>query len=750
MNSTAKRTWVEIDLDALDNNFRNIRACVPDGCKIMSVIKAGAYGHGATRIAAELEPQTDWFAVSNTDEAMQLRRAGIRKPVLILGYSDPEQIPFLADNDITQTVYSEEYAGRIAEKLNACGKKISVHIKIDTGMNRIGFPAYSDSDAENSAEIIARIHEKYPCLEFNGIFSHFAVADSLSGDFTTTQFARFTSVVEKLRLKGLTFALRHICNSAAIINDPEMHLDMVRPGLILYGLYPDEVRKDIGLIPVMQLKSVVSHVHTLRKGETVSYGRLFTAPEDMKIATVPVGYADGLFRTLSGDTEFFIAGSVNRKVPQIGRICMDQCMLDVTGLDVRQDDEVTVFGREPRVDELAAAAGTIPYELICAVSPRVPRVYLKNGRIVDVMTYHSEEERPFAGDGTLEGLRKNIDTVDAALADLFSKRMTLVQKVSDIKKSEDLPVCDPGREKLIIEKNSSLVPSEYRSDFEDIYSRIIEKSREYQQKLSAPNPLFGLLGHPLGHSWSKPVHEMLTGKAYDYKLLDVEKAELERFLTEKNFSAVNVTIPYKETVIPFCDSVSEQALEVGSVNCIVNRNGKLYGFNTDVAGFSYLLDRNGIDLKGKKVLILGTGGTFRTVAAVAGLRNASEILAVSRHSSGKDVKGVKFIGYDEIEQAADADILVNTTPVGMFPNTENCPADLGIFVNLSAVIDVIYNPDRTKLLTCAEEKGIKNVNGLQMLVAQAKYAAELFLGNRIGDSEIEKVTARIREEIARK
>ncbi len=386
MNTTAKRTWVNIDLDALDSNFTNIKRCVHDGCKIMSVVKAGAYGHGAVRVASELESRTDWFAVSNTDEAMQLRCASIKKPILILGYSDPELITYLADNGITQTVYSEEYAVRIAEKLSQAGKKMSVHIKIDTGMNRIGFAAYSEEDAENSARIIAGIHEKYPCLEFEGIFSHFAVADTLDNEFTKTQFDRFMNIVEKLERYGIKFALRHICNSAATINNPEMHLDMVRPGLILYGLYPDEVKKNIGLVPVMELRSVVSHVHTLKKGETVSYGRLFTAEKDMKIATVPVGYADGLFRSLSGSTSFYISGNANTLAPQIGRICMDQCMLDVTGLDVKQDDEVTIFGKNPNVASLATVAGTIPYELMCAVSQRVPRIYVKNGVPIDIMT----------------------------------------------------------------------------------------------------------------------------------------------------------------------------------------------------------------------------------------------------------------------------------------------------------------------------------------------------------------------------
>ncbi len=367
-----RRTWATVDLAAAKENIIKIRKIVGHSCAMMSVVKADAYGHGAVEIAKTIGDFTDFFAVSNIDEAVQLRVAGIQKPLLILGHTPPHSMSLLAQHDITQTVFSYEYGKKLSQAAQILGKKVNVHIKIDTGMNRLGFSAQNEEAFANSVREIKEL-SKEPFLGFEGIFTHFAVADEPENPFTKIQFQRFTDCISALEKEGIVFRFRHASNSAAIINFPEMKLNMVRPGLILYGITTN--RPDaLGLKPVMALKTTVSFIHDFRKGDSVSYGRTFTAPHDMRIATLPIGYADGLFRALSKNLSVIING---QSAPIIGRICMDQCMADVTNLNVNTEDEVTVFGERKSVYDLSDAIDTIPYEIICDIGKRVPRIYKK-------------------------------------------------------------------------------------------------------------------------------------------------------------------------------------------------------------------------------------------------------------------------------------------------------------------------------------------------------------------------------------
>ena len=373
-----KRAWAEIDLDALKNNFENLRARVLSGVKIMAVVKADAYGHGAQRCSRVLELiGADYFAVSNIEEALELRKCGIEKPVLILGYTPPQYAPTLALNDISQAVYSLEYARLLSEEAIKNFLTVNVHIKIDTGMSRIGF-LYHDTETDSGSldEIMEAL--SLPGLYSEGIFTHFARADEKSGEaYTRIQFELFTTAVGILEKRGASFDVRHCCNSAAMLDYPEMHLDMVRAGISLYGLKPsDEIKNNIPLSPVMQLKSVISQVKFLEEGTPVSYGGTFVTDKTTKIATVAIGYGDGYSRRLSSKAYMTVDG---KKANVLGRVCMDQTLIDVTGIEnVSAMQTVTVFGKKPAesADDLARIIGTINYEIVCDVGKRVPRVYV--------------------------------------------------------------------------------------------------------------------------------------------------------------------------------------------------------------------------------------------------------------------------------------------------------------------------------------------------------------------------------------
>ena len=393
MNQFLKRAWAEIDLDAIHHNFCAVRAAVSPSAMIMAVVKADAYGHGVRHVAEELaQAGADWFGVSTLAEALQLRRYGFLQPILILGYTPPEQAEALAKEHITQALFSKEYARRLSQCAAAVGVEVEVHVKVDVGMGRIGFPLQNNPGVEEEIRTVCRL----PGIRATGIFTHFPSAD-LDGDedgtVTEGQFTLFTAAIERLKQLGIVFSVRHCCNSAAALCQPHMHLDMVRAGIVLYGLSPSPaLSHSADLQPAMSLKSAVSMVKELPAGATVSYGRTYRAGHNITAATVCLGYADGYLRSLSNRAQMLVHG---QRAPLIGRVCMDQLMLDVSGIEgVKEGTTATAFGRDGTAvlpaDELAALAGTINYELTCLVSKRVPRVYLKGGKIVDVADYLAE------------------------------------------------------------------------------------------------------------------------------------------------------------------------------------------------------------------------------------------------------------------------------------------------------------------------------------------------------------------------
>lgn len=367
--------WVEVDLSAVAHNFRELRRITAPQTQMMAVVKANAYGHGAVEVSKRvLREGADRLAVAILDEARELRAAGITAPILILGYTPPDQLPRVVEMGIEQTVYTWEAAKTLSEAATSLHKTAKAHIKLDTGMTRLGF-----STADENIETVINI-SKLPNLEIEGIWTHFAVADITDKTFTREQAARFLGFVEKLERQGVHIPLKHVCNTAGIIDTPEFHMDMVRTGIGLYGMYPsDEVDKSrLQLIPAMTFKAMVAYVKPVRAGVTVSYGRTFTVPRDTVVATIPVGYADGYTRLLSGKSEVLIRG---RRAPVIGRVCMDQFMADVGHIDgVTGGDEAVLFGRqgddEIKADELAHILGTINYEITCMIGARVPRIYL--------------------------------------------------------------------------------------------------------------------------------------------------------------------------------------------------------------------------------------------------------------------------------------------------------------------------------------------------------------------------------------
>lgn len=368
-----KRTWVEIDTSALRHNFELMKSKA-EGSKVIAVVKANAYGHSVKIVAPVLDKAgADSFAVSNLNEALELRNLGIEKPILILGYTPVEYARDLCDYKISQCVYSLDYA----KELSAAAEKIfgfvRIHIKLDTGMSRIGFDCRNEKLAGLQDAITAAT---MPNLTLEGLFTHFAVSDrELDKDdgFTNEQYNRFVAAKKGFLAADLKPAVCHCSNSAAIINDNDKHLDAVRAGVALYGLAPssdDNMQK--GLTPVMTFKTVVSMVKTINKGDTVSYGRTFKAQKDMTVATLPVGYADGYHRTLSNKGYVLING---QKARVLGRVCMDQTVVDVTNIkNVKVGDEVELFGKSLHAHTLASLCDTINYELVCSVSARVPRV----------------------------------------------------------------------------------------------------------------------------------------------------------------------------------------------------------------------------------------------------------------------------------------------------------------------------------------------------------------------------------------
>lgn len=375
MDAMKKRCWAEIDLSAIDWNYHRLRSGLPEGCGFLGIVKANGYGHGSVPIALRLEALgCEYLAVASLDEAIHLRQGGVSAPILILGWTPPAYVHELLNYDLTQAIGDSETAQQYFSILNSAEGRLRVHLKLETGMGRTGFQIDDPGDHNAILELM-----KDDRFLMEGVFTHFAVSDDPEDPFTAEQFALFLKDVKTIEQEsGQVFRYRHCSNSGAVLNNPDYACDLVRPGIVLYGLHPSgEDCPD--LKPVMAVKTRIAMIRRHKKGDTISYGRTFTAEHEMRVAVVPIGYADGLRRDLSGRFSMFVGGKL---APQIGRICMDMCMLDVTDLpDCHQGDEVTVFGGQGlSVNHLAKLCGTISYELLCEVSDRVPRIYL-NGTV---------------------------------------------------------------------------------------------------------------------------------------------------------------------------------------------------------------------------------------------------------------------------------------------------------------------------------------------------------------------------------
>lgn len=397
MHNTKDRTWAEIRLDNIEHNYRAIRSRLPQGCRFLGTVKANAYGHGMVNIARLLsELGADYLAVACIDEAIALREAGIALPILIFGYTDPSRTDQLIEFGLIQTVFSLELAE--AYSRFAMGEGLKCHIKLDSGMGRLGF----DCDEKGIDEAARALN--LPGLCFEGAFSHFAVSDSWEESYTQSQFNKFKKTISELEVEsGRKIEIVHCANSGAVVNSPETYMDMVRPGISLYGAYdePSPNLESFGFRPGMELKTRIAQIKEMPKGSTVSYGRTYSVDESRTIAVVPAGYADGLHRGLSNKMEMLLHGE---RIKQVGRICMDMCMVDITHIkNAKVGDIVTIFGNSGdgaesgigadgvcgdrgegtavgrgaflSVSEHARVLDTITYELLCSISARVPRVY---------------------------------------------------------------------------------------------------------------------------------------------------------------------------------------------------------------------------------------------------------------------------------------------------------------------------------------------------------------------------------------
>ncbi len=382
MESTLRRTWAEINLDAIAYNYKEIRKKIGSDVKFLGVVKADAYGHGSIQVGKLLqELGADYLAVSSADEALELRVNGITMPILILGHTPKEQVPRLIEYNITQAITCKAKADEYSAEAVKCGGTLKVHIKVDTGMSRLGYLC----DNANFDTGVSGITEacNMPGLFAEGIFTHFAVADELGDkcdNYTKHQFELFTKVISAVEDRlDHKFAIRHCANTGAVARFPETYLDMVRPGLLLYGY--GEFAREMGLKPAMTLKTTISTIKIYPEGTAISYGGTYVTEKTTRIGVLPYGYADGFLRSLSNKCYLYTKeGPAKLR----GKICMDMCMIDITDMPtVDVGSEVEIFGEKNSIDNLAELAGTIPYELTCAVSKRVPRVYYRDGQIIE-------------------------------------------------------------------------------------------------------------------------------------------------------------------------------------------------------------------------------------------------------------------------------------------------------------------------------------------------------------------------------
>ena len=381
----SRPVWAEINLDNLAHNMREVRRITNIDTKITAVIKADGYGHGAVAIAETLlENGADRFAVATLSEAIQVKTSFPNIETMVLGYTPENLAQDVIEYNIIQTIYTLEQAKEFSKIAVSLNKNITVHIKLDTGMNRLGM-VFEDKTIDSILEM-----SKLDNLIIEGIFTHFAAADETNKEYTREQVKKYKYIVDNLEERGFKIPLKHVSNSAGIIDLPEYNFDMVRAGIMLYGLYPSkEVNHDIvNLKEVMCLKAQVSFVKTLEAGTGVSYGLKYKCDKKSLVATLPIGYADGYTRMLSGKAKVMVQGSC---VPVIGNICMDQCVIDVSGLNINIGDEVILFGGNDKngisIDSVAQSLNTISYEITCMVDKRVPRVYIKNGEKINSKDY---------------------------------------------------------------------------------------------------------------------------------------------------------------------------------------------------------------------------------------------------------------------------------------------------------------------------------------------------------------------------
>ena len=385
-----KRTWADVSLDNLAHNYTVLRRQVPAACRFLGVVKADAYGHGAVPVSHQLEELgAEFLAVSNLEEAVQLRRAEVRRPILILGYTPPQYARELAEMDLRQEVHSLAYARELETRLLGARSRLRVHLKLDTGMARLGFFCQEGEQALEELLAVTRM----PHLQVEGMFTHFPVADSLNPSdeaFTRGQFHLFQQFVDGMEAAGVRPEICHCCNSGATIAYPEFAMDMVRPGVATYGIAPSQdLAGRLPLRPLLTLQTTISQIRAYPAGVPVSYGRTYITPTPKVLAVVSIGYADGLSRQLSGRVSFLLRG---KQVPVVGRICMDMCMVDVTEVpEAREGDLVTVLGTggngAPSACGLAAQLGTIPYEILCSISKRIPRIYLDGKKRTEILQY---------------------------------------------------------------------------------------------------------------------------------------------------------------------------------------------------------------------------------------------------------------------------------------------------------------------------------------------------------------------------
>ncbi len=373
--------WATVDLDAIAHNVAVIKRHVGDRVSVMAVVKANAYGHGAEPVArAALESGASWLAVNRLGEGITLRRAGIDAPILVMGYTPPAGAATAVAHDLRLTVTSLPLAQALSEVATQGGKNLPIHVKLDTGMGRLGLLP------DEVLSFVCALGQ-LPNLELEGLFTHFAVADLADKDYTHQQFAVYLEVVAGLEREGIRIPIRHVANSAATLELPEMHLDAVRLGIAMYGLHPSgEAEPALALRPALTLKSRVGRVRTLPAGSSISYGRTFVTERPTPMALVPVGYGDGYIRLNSNRGAVLIHG---QRAPIRGRVCMDQFVVEISGIkDVQPGDEVVLIGRQGddvlSAEEVAAWGETINYEVVTQLMPRVPRIYLRGGEIVSI------------------------------------------------------------------------------------------------------------------------------------------------------------------------------------------------------------------------------------------------------------------------------------------------------------------------------------------------------------------------------